>query len=137
MRKGTVALAVCVSLLSGAGAALCHVRSEALQRDASWLLERGNAQAQEYAEKLDGSFADAELKTLAQRRAVMEQAHVWRRWEMLAIMAAALALVVGYGLFLLRRLEEQLADAMPEYRDVPAASPEPARALAPSPAVHR
>lgn len=139
MGKGTVALAFSVSLLAGGGATWCHVRAEALQTEAQWLMERGRAQAEEYSERLDGAVADAQLKTFAQRRAVLEQAHQWQRGEMLGIMAAALGLVGAYGLFLLKRLDDQLADAMPELREceAPKDSPEPAQALATAPSTQR
>jgi hypothetical protein len=135
MGKGAVAVAVCVSLLAGGGAAWCHVQSQALHTEAQWLMARGNAQAEEYARRLDGTVADAQLKTFAQRRVVLEKAHLWQRGQMLGIMGAALALVAAYGLFLLKRLDDQLADAAPglREREESPASSESAPALATSP----
>jgi hypothetical protein len=92
-------------------------------------MARGNAQAEEYAQRFDGAVADAQLQTFAQRRAVMEKAYVWQRGMMLGVMGAALALVAAYALFLLKRLDEQLADAAPDLHEAPA-SQEPAPALA-------
>jgi hypothetical protein len=139
MGKGTVALTAAVSLMAGGGAAWCHVQARALQVEAQWLMERGRAQAEEYSERLDGAVADAQLKTFAQRRAVLERAHQWQRGEVLGVMAAALGLVGAYGLFLLKRLDDQLADALPEVheREAPPASPEAARALATAPSTQR
>jgi hypothetical protein len=95
-------------------------------------MARGNAQAEEYAQRLDGTVADAQLKTFAQRRVVLEQAHLWQRGQMLGIMGAALALVAAYGLFLLKRLDDQLTNAESglREREEPPASSEPAPALA-------
>ncbi|XXF75581.1 hypothetical protein P2318_21265 [Myxococcaceae bacterium GXIMD 01537] len=132
MRKGTVAMAVCISLLSAGGAAWCHLREEALLSEAQWLMARGTAQAEEYAQRFDGSVADAQLRTFSQRRAVMEQAHLWQRGQMLGVLGSGLALLAAYGLFLLKRLEDQLVDAAPDLRDAHA-SPESAPALAPRP----
>lgn len=129
MRKGGIAVAICVSLLSAGGAVWCHQRAAAFQNEADWLMARGNAQAEEYVQKLDGSFADAQLQAFAQRRAVMEKAYAWQRGTMLGVMGAALALVAAYALFLLKRLDDQLADAAPDLHDVPA-SLEHAPALA-------
>jgi len=123
-----MAVAICVSLLSAGGAAWCHQRAAAFQNEAEWLMARGSAQAEEYAQKFDGAVADAQLKTFAQRRTVMEQAHVWQRGMMLGVMVAALALVAAYALFLLKRLDDQLADAMPDLHEAPA-SQEPAPAF--------
>lgn len=129
MRKGGMALAVCVSLLSAGGAAWCHQRATAFQTEAEWLMARGNAQAEEYAQRFDGAVADAQLQTFAQRRVVMEKAYVWQRGMMLGVMGAALALVAAYALFLLKRLDDQLADAAPDLHEA-SASQEPAPALA-------
>lgn len=136
MRKGGLAVAICVSLLSAGGAAWCHQRATAFQNEAEWLKARGDAQAEEYVQKLDGSFADAQLQAFAQRRAVMEKAYAWQRGMMLGVMGAALALVAAYALFLLKRLDDQLADAMPDLRSEPA-SPEPAPALATHASIQR
>ncbi len=129
MRKGGMAVAICLSLLSAGGAAWCHQRSAAFQNEAEWLMARGNAQAEEYAQRFDGAVADAQLQTFAQRRAVMEKAHAWQRGMMVGVMATALGLVAAYALFLLKRLDEQLADAAPDLHEAPA-SQEPAPALA-------
>ncbi len=114
MGSRSVVAAIGISLLSVGGAGYCYTRSQALHSEARWLLERGNAQAVEYAQRLDNSVADAQLKTFAARRAVMERAHLWQRGQMLGVMAAALSALVAYMLYLLRRLDSQLDDAVAE-----------------------
>jgi hypothetical protein len=120
MGPRSVVAAICVSLLSVGGAGYCYTRAQALHTDARWLLERGNAQAVEYAERLDNSVADAQLKTFASRRTVMERAHLWQRGQMLGVMAAVLSALAAYLLYLLRRLDSQLDDAA---ADAPIAVP--------------
>lgn len=111
MGSRSVVAAIMVSLLSLGGAGFCYMRAASLNSEARWLLERGNAQALEYAERLDNSVADAQLKTFASRRTVMERAHLWQRGQMLGLMAGALSALVAYMLYLLRRLDSQLDDA--------------------------
>jgi hypothetical protein len=114
MGSRSVVAAICVSLLSVGGAGFCYTRAAALHSEARWLMERGTAQAVEYAERLDNTVADAQLKTFAARREVMERAHVWQRGQMLGLMAGVLAALVAYMLHLLRRLDSQLDDAAME-----------------------
>jgi hypothetical protein len=111
MGSRSVVAAIMVSLLSLGGAGFCFMRAAGLHSEARWLMERGNAQALEYAERLDNTVADAQLKTFAARRTVMERAHLWQRGQMLGLMAGALAALTAYMLYLLRRLDSQLDDA--------------------------
>jgi hypothetical protein len=111
MGTRSVVVAVSVAVFCAGAAVYCYSRAEALHSEARWLLERGNAQAIEYAQGLDSTVADAQLKTFSSRRSVMEQAHVWQRGQMLGVMGAALSLLAAYMLFLLRRLDSQLDDA--------------------------
>jgi len=106
-----VVTALCLSLFAAGGAAYCYTRADALQVQGQWLMERGTAQAEDYAERLDGSAADAQLKTFAERRVVLEKAHAWQRGMMLGVLASALAAVCAYLLFLLKRLNDQLLGA--------------------------
>ncbi|WP_426751307.1 hypothetical protein [Myxococcus sp. Y35] len=133
----SVMTALCISLLTAGGAAYCYVRADALQVQGQWLMERGTAQAEDYAERLDGTAADAQLKTFAERRAVLEKAHVWQRGMLLGVLASALAAVCAYLLFLLKRLNDQLLDATGSHADAHAerepAPSEHVQALAPSP----
>ncbi len=142
MGTRSLAAAVCVSLLSVGCAVVCYTRAAALHTEARWLLERGNAQAVEYAQSLDNTIAEAQLETFAARRSLMEQAHVWQRGQMFGLMLVALSAVVAYMLMLLRRIDSQLddavADAPPELPpEAPPASPgassKPSSALVPSP----
>lgn len=134
MGTRSVVVAICVALLSAGGTVYCYTRAEALNSEARWLMERGNAQAIEYAQQLDTAVAEAQLKTFATRRTVMERAHLWQRGQMLGVMGTALSLLAAYMLFLLRRLDSQLDEATTD--DLPGpltasapASPEAAPAL--------
>lgn len=118
-------VALCFTLLSAGGAVYCYTRADALQVQGQWLMERGTAQAEEYANRLDGKAADAQLKTFAERRGVLEKAHLWERGMMLGVLAAAMALVGAYVLFLLKRLDDQLLDALGELRPTPPPSAAP------------
>jgi ferric-dicitrate binding protein FerR (iron transport regulator) len=138
MGSRSVVAAVMVSLISLGGAGFCYTRAAALHSEARWLMERGNAQALEYAERLDNTVADAQLKTFAARRTVMERAHLWQRGQMLGLMAGALAALAAYMLYLLRRLDSQLEDASveapPELRSPPGpASSQPPPGLVATP----
>ncbi|MBZ4415898.1 hypothetical protein [Myxococcus sp. RHSTA-1-4] len=121
MGTRSVTVALCISLISAGTAGYCYTRADALQVQGQWLMERGTAQAEEYANKLDGTAADAQLKSFAERRAVLERAHRWQRGMMLGVLAAVLAAVSAYMLFLLKRLDDQLVDAMGDLR--PSAPP--------------
>lgn len=136
MGTRSVTAALCISLLTAGAAGYCYTRADALQVQGQWLMERGTAQAQDYAQRLDATAADAQLKTFAERRTVLQQAHNWQRGMMLGVLASVLAAVGAYMLFLLKRLDEQLVDAMGELRPAvppPHASPEPTGALVSSP----
>ncbi|MFP2931475.1 hypothetical protein ACLESO_41070 [Pyxidicoccus sp. 3LG] len=135
MGTRSVMAALCFSLLSAGAAGYCYTRADALQVQGQWLMERGTAQAEDYANRLDGTAADAQLKTFAERRTVLHRAHRWQRGMMLGVLAAVLAAVSAYVLFLLKRLDDQLVDAMGELRPSSSppsrhASPEPTPALA-------
>jgi hypothetical protein len=122
MRYRSVAVAVGLALAAAAGAAACYVRAARLRSDASWLLMRGNAQADQYASTFEGAYADQQLGTYAQRREVLERSHVWQRSQLLLTMCAVVLLICAYVLFLLARLRTQLmegavdlpGDALPE-----------------------
>ncbi|MCP3142537.1 hypothetical protein [Pyxidicoccus xibeiensis] len=124
MGTRSVTVALCISLLSAGAAGYCYTRADALQVQGQWLMERGTAQAEDYANRLDGTAADAQLKTFAERRTVLQRAHQWQRGTMLGVLAAVLAAVSAYMLFLLKRLDDQLVDAMGELR--PSSSSPPA-----------
>jgi hypothetical protein len=111
MKSRSVALALALFTLSAAGAIGAHVRAQQLKTDARWLLERGTAQAQEYADTFDSHVADAQLATLDQHRAVLDRAELWQRTEMLSILLAVICAFSTYVLFLFSRLREQLVEA--------------------------
>lgn len=132
MGSRSVVAAFLVCLLSLGGAGFCALRAAGLHSEARWLLERGNAQALEYAEGLDNAVAEAQLKTFAMRRAVMERAHLWQRGQMLGLLAGALSGLAAYMLYLLRRLDSQLDEAAVETAPELLAAPEPAPSGPPS-----
>ncbi|RKG54929.1 hypothetical protein D7X30_27580 [Corallococcus sp. AB011P] len=132
MGTRSVTAALCISLLFAGGAAFCYARAEALQAEGRWLMARGSAQASDFAQKLDGTSVDAQLKTFKERRGVMEKAHRWQRGMLLGIMAAVLSGLSAYVLFLLKRLDDQLLDATGELRRPQEASSLPTPAFAPS-----
>src|ERR687892_185490 len=114
LRSRSVALSLCVALLSAGGAVGCYVQNSALKREAGWLLERGNAQAAEYASTFDASIVEAQLKTFEARRAVLDRAHLWQRAQMLLILVTVIGAFSGYVLFLYHRLRADLEHLGPE-----------------------
>jgi hypothetical protein len=111
MRLFSVTTAVCISLLSAACAVGCWYRAEELRSEASWLLERGKAQATEYAQSLNDALAKQELETFAKRRVVLERAHLWQRGQALGVMLSVLAAATAWVLRLWRRLTGELDEA--------------------------
>ena len=110
MRSRSVAISIAVAVLFGVGAGGSFVQARKLRGDAEWLMARGNAQAQEYAATLDSEKAQHQLSTFAERRTVLERAHIWQRLQYLLTLATVVALFVSYTFFLHRRLREQLLD---------------------------
>lgn len=102
-----VALAIGLSVASAVLAAGCAWRAHHLASQASWLMARGVAEAAEYTNTFDGTHVDRELVTFQERRAVLERAHLWQRGSIAAAMAAALAVVASYLVWLLVRLDQQ------------------------------
>lgn len=107
----SVIMAIAVAVLSAAAAAGCYLRASQLRTEAGWLMARGNAAADEYAQSFDGAAADAQLASFDQRRAVLEQAQRWQRLQMVLVLAAVVSAFCSYVFFLFRRLREQLVDA--------------------------
>jgi hypothetical protein len=114
MRLFSVTTAVCIALLSAACAVGCWYRAEALRSEAGWLLERGKAQASEYAQSLNDALAKQELETFAKRRVVLERAHLWQRGQALGVMLSVLAAASAWVLRLWRRLNGELEEASEE-----------------------
>lgn len=111
MRSRSVTLAVSVSVLTAAAAAGCYARAVDLRSESQWLLERGNAQAEEYADTFDSSVAESQLSTFERRRAVLEEALLWQRGQMLLVLIAVVAAFSSYVLYLFHRLRVDLEDA--------------------------
>ena len=118
MRSRSVVLALCVSLLSTAGAVGAYVKATAWRTEAQWLLERGSAQAEAYADTFDGALADEQFKTFEERHAVLANAHLWQRVQLLLILVAVIAAISSYVLYLFWRLRTDLAELEPA--EVPA-----------------
>ncbi|MFY0523898.1 hypothetical protein ACN28I_12260 [Archangium gephyra] len=125
MRLFSVTTAVCVSLLTAACAAGCWYRAEQLRSEADWLLERGKAQASEFAQSFDDTLATQQLETFAKRRAVLERAHLWQRGQALGVMFAVMAGASAWVLSLMRRLDGELEEAHQELEEAKAAEPVP------------
>ena len=104
MRKVKVALIVLG--LSVAGAAFSFLRMSRLRTEATWLLATADTFAADYGASLDGHFAEAELASFDQRRAVLERAYRWQRFEVACLLAAAAAAFTAYGLYLVRRASQ-------------------------------
>ena len=114
MRSRSVAITLCVAVLAGAGAVGCYLRTSELKREAGWLLERGNAQAAEYANTFDSAIVEAQLRTFETRRAILDRAHLWQRGQMLLILVTVIAAFSAYVLFLFHRLRADLEQIGPE-----------------------
>jgi hypothetical protein len=112
-----------MAVLAAGGAVGSHLKAHHLKSDAQWLMERGSAQADEYATSLDSRVAEAQLVTLDERRAVLERAELWHRTEMLAILLAVVSAFSSYVLYLFRRLREQLVEASAHLEESPAHRP--------------
>lgn len=110
MRSRSVAVAILFTVLFAAGAVGSFIQAQKYRTDARWLLERGEAQGQQYAQSFDGAAQDEQLSTLEKRREVLEKAHLWQRLQLLSILASVIAAFSSYVFFLFRRLREQLLE---------------------------
>ncbi|HEX8825616.1 MAG TPA: hypothetical protein VF794_37245 [Archangium sp.] len=128
MRLFSVTTAVCIALLCTVCAVGCWYRAEGLRTEADWLLERGKAQAGEYARSLNDTLAKQELETFAKRRVVLERAHLWQRGQALGVMLAVLAAASAWVLRMWRRLNGELDEATEEFDSAMSAEPVPVRA---------
>lgn len=107
----SVAIALCVSVLFAAGAAASFTRAHQLRGDAEWLMARGNAEAQEYANSFDTQHADNQFSTFEARREVLEKASRFHSLQLLCILGSVLSAFGAYVLWLYFRLRQQLVDA--------------------------
>lgn len=130
MSRGMV-VAVAIACLCAGGAVQCFLKASELRSEARWLLARGNAQADQYAATFDGTVADSQLSTFAQRRAVLERADRWQRLQLVLVLATAIAAFCSYVLYLFRRLREQLVEGtLPADLPERLSSPGPTQTLA-------
>src|SRR5260370_10188749 len=88
MGARSVLVAAGCSLLTGAGAVACFLKTSQLRTEAGWLMARADAQAAEYSSTLDTAIAETQLATLELHRAVLQRAYTWQRLEMVLILAA-------------------------------------------------
>ncbi len=108
MGARSVLVAAGCSLLTGAGAVACFLKTSQLRTEAGWLMARADAQAAEYSSTLDSAIAETQLATLELHRAVLQRAHTWQRLEMVLILAAVVSAFCAYFLHLYNRLRRQL-----------------------------
>jgi len=114
MRYRSVAFAVALSAVTAAGAVACYTRSVQLGTDGEFLKLRAKASEDAYASTFDGQYMDQQLATYEQRRQVLERSQLWKRGAAMLSLAAVALLIVGYCLFLLSRLREQLMEVTQE-----------------------
>jgi hypothetical protein len=107
MGARSVLVAAGCSLLTGAGAVACFLKTSQLRTEAGWLMARADAQAAEYSSTLDSAIAETQLATLELHRAVLQRAYTWQRLEMLLILAAVVSAFCAYFLHLYNRLRRQ------------------------------
>jgi hypothetical protein len=113
MRR-SVRVALCVSALAAASSVTCWWRASTLRTEAEWLMARGNAQAEEFANTLDGAVADQQMGTFEARRSVLERAHLWQRLQLLSVMLTVVAAFSTYVLHLLAKIRSELQEVTDE-----------------------
>jgi hypothetical protein len=117
MRSRSVTVAVSIALLSGAGAVGSYARASQLRTEAHWLLERGNAEAEEYANTFESAMVDKQFATFSERRVVLDGALLWQRFQMLFLLIGVIAAFSSYVLHLFHRLRtdlEEVTDGLEE-----------------------
>lgn len=110
MRSRSVAISIMLSLAFAGGAVGSYLKAQEHRSLARWLLERGSAQGQHYAQTFEGAAADEQLATLDRRQQALDRAHLWQRVQLLCILASVIAAFSSYVFFLFRRLREQLLE---------------------------
>lgn len=110
MRSRSVAVAITIAVLSSFGAVGCYVRATQLRTEGQWLLERGTAEAQEFANTFSGDAQDKQFATFEARREVLSRSVLWQRAQLLLILLTVIAAFSSYVLFLFSRLREDLED---------------------------
>ena len=81
MRSRGVLLAWMWTVLSISAAVVSTVQIQPLRRESDALLVRSRAHADAFASSFDGQFADQQLDTFQQRRAVVSRVQSWQRLQ--------------------------------------------------------
>ena len=122
MRSRSVTVAVSIALLSGAAAVGAYVRASQLRTEAQWLLQRGTAEAEEYANTFESAMAEKQLATLSERRGVLDNVLLWQRFQMLLVLIGVIAAFSSYVLHLFHRLRTDLEEVTDGLEEAPALS---------------
>jgi hypothetical protein len=109
MRMRGVLLVGLWTLLCGSAAGVATWRMQPLRHQSESLLVSSRASADAFASSFDGQFADRQLDTFEARRAVVERLQRWQRLQLLGIVGATVGLFAGWVLWMLARLQENLA----------------------------
>jgi hypothetical protein len=96
-----IAVASLIFILSAAGAAISFFKTSHLRAQASSLYSRADAPAVKDAPSLDSSV-DPELMTFDQRRALLDRANPWQRFEIFCALVAVASALAGYSFYLLQ-----------------------------------
>lgn len=122
MRSRSVAVAAVLTVLCACGAIGCYLAAASHRSEAAYLLERGNAEAAEYARSFNDALAQKELATFEERRVLHEKARQWQMAQMIFALASVIGLFSSYVLFLFAGLQDQLVEAAPELAEAQSAS---------------
>lgn len=109
MRSRGVLLAWLWTVLSISAATVSTFRMQPLRREADALLVRSRAHADAFATSFDGQFADQQLDTFQQRREVISRVQAWQRLQLLGGLGTFAGLFAVWLLWLLRKLQADLA----------------------------
>ena len=108
MRSRGVLLAWLWTVLSLSAAIVSTYRMQPLRRDADALLVQSRAHADAFASSFDGQFADQQLDTFQQRRAVIARVQAWQRLQLAGALGTFGGLFAVWLLWMLRRLQADL-----------------------------
>jgi uncharacterized membrane protein YidH (DUF202 family) len=108
MRSRSILLAWLWTALSISAAALATYRMQPLRRDADTLLVRSRAHADAFASSFDGQFADQQLDTFQQRRAIITRVQSWQRLQLLGALGTFGGVFAVWLLWMLRKLQADL-----------------------------
>jgi len=108
MRSRSILLAWLWTALSISAATLATYRMQPLRRDADALLVQSRAHADAFATSFDGQFADQQLDTFQQRRAIITRVQSWQRLQLLGALGAFGGVFAVWLLWMLRKLQADL-----------------------------